>query len=113
MKSTRFVGSTGPPDTPSVGYRRPLGASVKPLRYLTASARTDSRSADGKSHCFQFRPAALRGAPLSVHCQGIPRMVLDLVLNGHCHRALFETLLDVVNLLRKQFRHVHDSEYAT
>jgi hypothetical protein len=32
MKSTRFVGSTGPPDTPSVGYRRPLGASVKPLR---------------------------------------------------------------------------------
>jgi hypothetical protein len=23
----------GPPDTPSVGWRRPLGASVKPLRY--------------------------------------------------------------------------------
>jgi hypothetical protein len=32
IKSTRGVGSMGPPDTPSVGYRRPLGASVKPLR---------------------------------------------------------------------------------
>jgi hypothetical protein len=33
MKSTRDLGSMGPPDTPSVGCRRPLGASVKPLRY--------------------------------------------------------------------------------
>jgi hypothetical protein len=29
MKSGRDVGNMGPPDTPSVGYRRPLGASVK------------------------------------------------------------------------------------
>jgi hypothetical protein len=34
IKAARFVGSMGPPDTPSVGWRRPLGASVKPLRYL-------------------------------------------------------------------------------
>jgi hypothetical protein len=26
---TRHLGSMGPPDTPSVGYRRPPGASVK------------------------------------------------------------------------------------
>jgi hypothetical protein len=32
MEATRFVGSMDPPDTPSVGWRRPLGASVKPLR---------------------------------------------------------------------------------
>jgi hypothetical protein len=32
MTCTRDVRSMGPPDTPSVGYRRPLGASVKPLR---------------------------------------------------------------------------------
>jgi hypothetical protein len=30
MTFARFVGSMGPPDTPSVGCRRPLGASVKP-----------------------------------------------------------------------------------
>jgi hypothetical protein len=38
IEFTRLVGSMGPPDTPSVGYRRPLGASVKPLRYLTSDS---------------------------------------------------------------------------
>jgi hypothetical protein len=32
MMFTRDLGNMGPPDTPSVGWRRPLGASVKPLR---------------------------------------------------------------------------------
>jgi hypothetical protein len=36
----------GPPDTPSVGCRRPLGASVKPLRYLPLGSLVDTIALD-------------------------------------------------------------------
>jgi hypothetical protein len=45
MECTRDLDSMGPPDTPSVGWRRPLGASVKPLRYAPVGRRTLSDEA--------------------------------------------------------------------